>query len=430
MTGPRPPKAAGTGDPERDAWLREALRHAPDAGLAAPAALSDAILREARRSVQSSATGHEIAAGTDPAASAQRPRATAASGLVHRLISGPRRRLIDAWDALARPSVAAGLASVVAVVLAGMLWWDRPLRDAPPGADRAPKKAVRESADQRPMPATGTEALEPGTDAEPSRERRQADASTVAPAPAPPKAALAPSTLGRLPSTTSRPVAKPPQAPPSQSGANVPADQAPPNSMQRSPSAHLPPSAQLPSSRPLPPSTLPPSSTLRAELDRRSADLAVPSAAERPLPVTPGAAPAARAAAASSPLGALRAAVAAEPDRWNWAREGGRSRPVDSALQDWLERVDAASSAAPARAAGLTNSRSEAGRSGAAASPDADPAITLHLFRDGQPVATLRLGNAAFELATQPAAGAEGSVQRWRTPLAADRARALRADMP
>jgi hypothetical protein len=35
-------------DAERDAWLREALRHAPDAAAAPPAALREAILSQAR----------------------------------------------------------------------------------------------------------------------------------------------------------------------------------------------------------------------------------------------------------------------------------------------------------------------------------------------------------------------------------------------
>jgi hypothetical protein len=126
----------------------------------------------------------------------------------------------------------------------------------------------------------------------------------------------------------------------------------------------------------------------------------------------------------------LRAAVEAEPDRWSWTRDGGRRRPVDNALQGWLARLEAASAAPAVGAAGLTNSRSDAGRSDAAVPADADPAASLHLFRDGQPVATLRLGSAALELAIEPAASAEQGLQPWRAPLSTDRARALRADMP
>ena len=54
-------------DGERDAWLREALRHAPDADLAPPALLSLAILREAH----AGSAGHASAAPGAPARSAQ-----------------------------------------------------------------------------------------------------------------------------------------------------------------------------------------------------------------------------------------------------------------------------------------------------------------------------------------------------------------------
>ena len=78
-------------DEERDAWLAQALRHAPDADADAPPALSDVILREAR------------AAAVQSAASAAPPR----SGGI-----GLPRWLASAWDWLARPPVAAGFASV------------------------------------------------------------------------------------------------------------------------------------------------------------------------------------------------------------------------------------------------------------------------------------------------------------------------------
>ena len=48
-SGP-PPSSAG---PEHDAWLREALRHAPDASASPPPSLSDAILAEARAAARS-----------------------------------------------------------------------------------------------------------------------------------------------------------------------------------------------------------------------------------------------------------------------------------------------------------------------------------------------------------------------------------------
>src|SRR6185437_7366492 len=87
-------QAAARGATERgehDPWLREALRHAPDAALAAPAALREAILAEAR--------------------SAIRPRSSRRTALPDRAIAF--------WDWLARPAVAAGFASVMAATIVG-----------------------------------------------------------------------------------------------------------------------------------------------------------------------------------------------------------------------------------------------------------------------------------------------------------------------
>ena len=89
--------------PEHDAWLREALRHAPDASAAPPPSLRDAILAEAR-----------AAARTADAA-----RTAASVSLLDRALA--------LWSWLARPQVAAGFASVMAATLVGMLWWDRPM---------------------------------------------------------------------------------------------------------------------------------------------------------------------------------------------------------------------------------------------------------------------------------------------------------------
>ena len=78
-------------DSERDAWLREALRHAPDADAAPPRDLSETILAQARAAAR---------AGGAPARAARR-----------------RNRVLALWDWLARPPVAAGFASVMAATL-------------------------------------------------------------------------------------------------------------------------------------------------------------------------------------------------------------------------------------------------------------------------------------------------------------------------
>jgi len=105
-------QAAARGATERgehDPWLREALRHAPDAALAAPAALREAILAEAR--------------------SAIRPRSSRRTALPDRAIAF--------WDWLARPAVAAGFASVMAATIVGLMWWDRPMDETMPPPERA-----------------------------------------------------------------------------------------------------------------------------------------------------------------------------------------------------------------------------------------------------------------------------------------------------
>ena len=87
-------------EPARDAWLSQALQHAPDAEAAPPAALSEAILREARAAVAP-------------------PRIAAPASSMSPLLRW--------WSWLARPPVAAGFATVMVATLVGVMWWDRPL---------------------------------------------------------------------------------------------------------------------------------------------------------------------------------------------------------------------------------------------------------------------------------------------------------------
>ncbi|MEO5697699.1 MAG: hypothetical protein ABIQ60_11275 [Burkholderiaceae bacterium] len=142
---PPPDREEPRFEPERDAWLSEALRHAPDADATPPAALREAILREARVSVNPAATP---------------PRAPAGGR------SAPRPSAFWAW--LGRPPVAASFASVMMAALLGLLWWDRPIDDgalAPPQAaareqiaDRAerPAEAAKRQANERPaLPEDG-----------------------------------------------------------------------------------------------------------------------------------------------------------------------------------------------------------------------------------------------------------------------------------
>jgi hypothetical protein len=99
-------------DSERDAWLREALRHAPDAAAAPPRDLSETILAQARAAARVSGA---------PARTARR-----------------RNPFLALWDWLARPPVAAGFASIMAATLVGVMWWGRPMDESlPPRSDVA-----------------------------------------------------------------------------------------------------------------------------------------------------------------------------------------------------------------------------------------------------------------------------------------------------
>jgi hypothetical protein len=115
-------------DPEHDAWLREALRHAPDASVAPPLSLRDAILAEAR------------------AATKAAPRKAPAPSLAD--------RFAELWSWLARPPVAAGFASVMAATLVGLMWWDRPLDEmAPPPPEPVVAAPAPAPEAARPTPA-------------------------------------------------------------------------------------------------------------------------------------------------------------------------------------------------------------------------------------------------------------------------------------
>ena len=95
----------------RDAWLREALRHAPDADVRPPPALRDAILRQAR------------------IPSARRP--------------GLWARVEAAMSWLARPPVAAGLATLTLSTVIVVMWRNGPPDEATaPVASNAPLRAA------------------------------------------------------------------------------------------------------------------------------------------------------------------------------------------------------------------------------------------------------------------------------------------------
>ncbi|HZT56625.1 MAG TPA: hypothetical protein VFA35_10390 [Burkholderiaceae bacterium] len=164
-------------DPERDAWLSEALRHAPDAQAAPPAALRDAILRQAR------AAAH--AARVPAPASARGPWAVA-------------------WDWLARPRVAAGFASVMVATLVGVMWWGQPIDRTlapPPAVDATPAPAATPPAAPAAPPEFAPDAPRQAATPAPRRQpARAAPPAAPSPAPAPtPTPAQVPALRERAP---------------------------------------------------------------------------------------------------------------------------------------------------------------------------------------------------------------------------------------
>lgn len=104
--------------------------------------------------------------------------------------------------------------------------------------------------------------------------------------------------------------------------------------------------------------------------------------------------------AEASPLAALLASIAREPQRWRWQREAGDAQALSPALQRWLVRLDEATVGHWRRAVLL-----------AAVAADAPP---LRLLRDGVPQLMLRLGPEAVW--AEPADAAQPAAQ---APVAA-----------
>jgi hypothetical protein len=273
-------------DAERDAWLRAALRHAPDAATGAPPALGAAILREAAVKAGSAAT---------------RRRSAHAAWWA------------DAWAWLARPSIGAAFAGIVVATTVGVLWHDQPLPEAPRPEARvsvAPPPAAAPSAAPRDLEsATQAQATAPA----PAPAPAPAEAPRVARNDAPAAKAVAPSAaLAKRRATT-------PEA-----ASDASAAQGAATTMAAAPAAPPAPPTSLAS--PAPPPTA-------------SADAAAGLSA----------APAARAlrerlavAAPAFSAARVQAAIAAEPAAWTWQRAGGAPQRVSQALAAWLASLDTA----------------------------------------------------------------------------------------
>ena len=341
-------------DDERDGWLAQALRHAPDADAQAPQPLSDAILRQARAALP---TG-------------QAPRKESKPGTLQAW-----------WSWLARPPVASGFAGVLVATLAGVMWWGQPLDDAlhraPMAESTAPPPPSATVATRAPQLEGRTAAMKAAADA---RATRSTD-----PAPAGGATAQviesAPTALLARPTTPAwaQPVAKAERS--DATGTSAPP---PPSALQQS-AAIVPPAADTRALemrlRSAESAAIPGAAPPGAGLTVRDTARADPSAATA---LGAMAAPAAaRTQATASTPQVLLAAIASEPLRWQWQRDGGEPQAMTDALQRWLAQL-ATATASHWREGEL------------AASPDAG--IALHLRRAGAAQARLRLGVAvSFE---------------------------------
>jgi hypothetical protein len=399
---------------EHDAWLRQALRHAPDATAAPPQALREAILAEARSAVQ--------------------PRRRPAS----------RPSLADRaaafWSWLAWPAVAAGFASVMAATLVGLMWWDQPMDETlPPSSSR------------RVEPEAAAPVAPTGTDVVPSPR--------PAPMPQPAATPLAPE-----PAATKRAVAALAKTAPAGTAATEPRkDQVAANAVQTAPSpspfpgtgpgtnaaaardqAAAPALAKQAESQAVaaateppqpaamqPPPAAPAETTRRSELaanDAKSAgaSTAKPASLSRQRAATqafvPPPPPVREAAPSQSkvttdtaawPMAALLGSIAQGAGRWSRPASGGITAVLDAPTEAWLASVEATTTG---RWHAITERTS---RLEGALAAEAD---ALPLSRDGRLAAIVRVeeGGVFFELQPGPA---------WFAPLPPDAVARLRATL-
>jgi hypothetical protein len=413
MSHPVPPNMP---DADRDAWLSEALRHAPDADLAPPASLSEMILREAQAKAR-------------PASPAPRP---------------PLPWWTRLWVWSAKPAVGAGLASVLVASLVGVMMWDRPLQDSSPRSRTdlpAPAPAPAASPPPAPTPQEQTAAagaaatapnqvaaqvpaaekplaqdkraveavvadalprkkLETAVDEAKKQQRelladterraqesaktfaakaeRQRDAALKAEPDALSKAARTAEAMSpAAPAVTAAP------KPAAEQLAVVPAPVAPPPPAVVAPVAPAP----MPGTAAAP-MAAPPAGLARSRVQTKEEKSGASNFV--------GGQPAVRQEADTQAFVALRAALTAEPAPWTWQRDGGTSHAVDDSLGAFLAQVDAASqsgwtsSAAGVIASGELAADSEHAKADASAA--GKPVVrTVRLLRDGKAVHVLRL---------------------------------------
>ena len=459
MTDPRP--RSGEGE-EHDAWLHQALLHAPDAAAAPPDALREAILAEAR--------------------SAARARSRAPS-------PAPRgRSLLDAiadfWSWLARPPIAAGFASVMAATIVGLMWWDRPMDEALPPPASSPRVAAPARAPPAPTVAPAPAPIPVPKAAPAPTLRTPAEPQAAQPAPRVPLAAPTAAPTGRLDASPQKtaPMAGVVDAPREDRESVAPrvAETLParvvaaPDAPAPFPATPTPAGAGSLQERTAPTATLAkkaekeaPERVLRGaaepaavadaakradaapvdadranavaaatkpaslarqrdattarettadSLDSRSPSAPPAAFATAPPPVRDQAAASDRRAAnaPARPMAPLFASIAKDAEHWTRLNASGENLPLDAATQAWLASVDAAAA---------TRWQGAAERAGPLESGLVADSRVLVLGRDGRLAASVRIEDGGVFYAS-PA----GPL--WFAPLPAEAVTRLRATLP
>ncbi|HZE90811.1 MAG TPA: hypothetical protein VE029_03750 [Rhizobacter sp.] len=323
-----------TTEEQRDAHLREALRHAPDAKVGPAPALSALILNEARAKVRSGA----------------------ASARPKRLGIG---RL---WDWLGSPFFATGLAGVMAATLVGLMWWERPMDEALP-----PRPDVAATAAKASVPAPASEAAS----AEPVPARAPATAPAEAKKRAKAEAEAAPQFTPRQQVPAQSPVtASVPEAPARDAAPSVPAAAAPAaEPPRRGAAADAPSSSANAWAKRSGQQAADASRATGGPVAQSFREQSASGAVAEPLRER-------RDAFAAPTLRQLRSLVSAEPARWTWQRgDESAAHAVNDALLAWLAQLDVA-----------------AGDAWQPASSGPTPPRSLQLLRDGRVLHSFGLG--------------------------------------
>ena len=335
------PPTEPLGNAERDAHLQGALRHAPDANVVPPAALSDAILRAAHAAVAQAQRASPAAPGWQP--------------------------LAALWAWLGQPRLAGALAGLMVATLVGALWWGQPIERAFEPAPQAPLR----SNDSAPAPTAATAPARPAP-AEPvaaksklARPLQKSEAEAPAPvlvesAPAPARREAAAETPAAAAAEARPTGAVLAQAAPALDAATA---------ESRAATAAATPAPVAPARQ------ADAAARQRAALSDTGAQALAPKSA----------------GAALASLADLRAAIAARPGRWSWQFGTHAPRAMTDELQAWLARLDAAASVASAGAASAGAALSSSGVA-------EQTGATLQLLRDSQPHSSVRWSVDAVQI--------------------------------